>query len=59
LLVTGPLRKLLVEAQITALLQVPSSAPMRNGFVSTPSVLAVAAASDWNGSAVKEALAPL
>lgn len=57
LLVTGPLRKLLEEAQITALLQVQSSAQMRNGFVSTPSVLALAAASEWNGSAVKEALA--
>lgn len=55
-LVTGPLQSLLEQAQPQALLEVQSTTSLSNGFITTPCVIAIAAASDWNGAAVRESL---
>lgn len=52
----APLRNLLDRAQPQALLQVQSSAQIKNGFIGTPSLLAIAGATDWDRNAVQQAL---
>jgi hypothetical protein len=52
----APLVHLLERAQPLALLQVQSSVQIASGFIGTPSLLAIASASDWDRNLVREAL---
>jgi hypothetical protein len=52
----APLDSLLEKAQPQALLQVQSAVQIKNGFIGTPSLLAIAAGSDWDRNAIHAAL---
>lgn len=52
----APLQNLLERAQPLALLQLQSTVQMKNGFIGTPSLLAIAASSDWDRNAIHQAL---
>ena len=52
----APVRNLLEKAQPQALLQVQSAAQIKNGFIGTPSLLAIAGSSDWDPNAIHQAL---
>jgi hypothetical protein len=52
----APLHNLIERAQPQALLQVQSAIQIKNGFIGTPSLLAIAGSSDWDRNAIQQAL---